>query len=121
MPIAGGARFRAALTVAGGAAGFVVPPEVVTDLGGGPSPAVLATVLLATALPGTVLQGTVARYRFPAAIQRRQDRYWLAADPDLGVGREFVVEVELDLPVRASRAWRLGRRGRSGCRRPRRP
>jgi hypothetical protein len=130
MPIAGGARFRAALTVAGGTAGFVVPPEVLTDLGGGPPPRVVATV---------------ARHRFAAAIQSRLGRYWLAADPGLGIGQDFVVEVELAFtagpawrpftagrawrpfiagrawrPFTASRAWRLGRPGRYAYRHRRR-
>jgi hypothetical protein len=111
MPIAGGTRFRAALTVAGGTAGFVVPPEVITDLGGGPAPKVVATV---------------HGHRFSTAIQSWPGRYWMAADPGAvaaaGVGAvEVVVEVELDLPVRATRAWRPGRRARPGYPRRRRP
>jgi len=90
-PFAGGTSFRARLQHDGGAtAGFVVPPGVALD----PDAAVQVI--------------TVNGLRLPAAIGRRDGRPWLSVDAgecaaaDVTGGQ--VLEVEVDLPVRASRA-----------------
>lgn len=120
-PLDGGAHFRAELAWTGGAtAGFVVPPEVIFDLGGGAQPSIVATV---------------NGHRFVTSIAVREGWYWLPADDRAVAGAAFGqlmdVEVELKPPVRAdhararsaraSRASRPGTRARPGYPRPRRP
>ena len=107
-PIGGGARFNAALAWTGGAtAGFVVPQDILLELGGGSHPAIVATV---------------NGYRFATSIGLRDGWHWLPADERAVAGADFgeVMEVEVEL-VTASRVCRPGRRARPGYPRQRRP
>jgi Domain of unknown function (DUF1905) len=117
IPIGGGARFRAPLAWTGGAtAGFVVPPEVLAELGGGNRPAIVATV---------------NGHRFSTSIGLRDGWHWLPADERAVSGAVFgqIMEVEVELSTTgrsavratASRVCRPGRRDRPGYPRPRRP
>jgi hypothetical protein len=84
-PIGGGARFRAPLAWAGGTtAGFVVPPEVLIELGGGSYPKVTATV---------------NGYRFATTIGMREGWHWMSADERAVTGAVFgqMMEVEVEL------------------------
>jgi hypothetical protein len=109
-PLDGGARFRAPLAwTSGASAGFVVPPEILIELGGGYQPSIVATV---------------KGFRFTASIGQRDGWHWLPADERAVAGAAFgqVLEVELELiprPLRANRACRPGRPARPGCQRPR--
>jgi hypothetical protein len=90
-PFTGGTRFRAALQHDGGAtAGFVVPPGVALDPDGG------------------IQVITVNGLRLPAAVGRRNGRPWLTVDAGdcaaAELSRGQVTEVELDPPVRSTRA-----------------
>jgi hypothetical protein len=112
-PIEGGARFHARLAWTGGTtAGFVVPPEVLVELGGGPEPSIVATV---------------NRFRFATAIGQRDGWPWLPADDRAVAGAAFgqLMEVEVELtaallpvparvPALASRVCRPGRPARPG-------
>ncbi|MGX6600874.1 hypothetical protein ACWKSP_01865 [Micromonosporaceae bacterium Da 78-11] len=84
-PFASGPVFRAELVQGGGATtGFVVP----------------------TGLPvEAVTSATVNGLRLPASISWRDGRPWLSVDcAAADVVRGQVVEVELDLPIRATPA-----------------
>ena len=111
-PLDGGARFQAPLAWTGGAtAGFVVPPEVLIELGGGPNPRIVATV---------------NGYRFATSIGLRDGWHWLPADDRAVAGASFgeIMDVEVELrehPVRAIRVCRPGTRVRPGYRRRPRP
>ena len=111
-PLDGGARFRAPLAWTGGTtSGFVVPPEVLVELGGGPRPSIVATV---------------AGIRFATLIGQREGGHWLPADERAVAGAAFgqVMDVEIELvprPVRATRVCRPGRPTRPGYPRRRSP
>ncbi|AGL20097.1 DUF1905 domain-containing protein [Actinoplanes sp. N902-109] len=94
-PFQAGMRFRAELRrTAGIAAGFDVPAEVVTELGGG-HPRVLATV---------------NGYRFPAAIRAHRLTVgpWRRAAARITAGHAYDIDVELDLPRRHASRFRTG-------------
>jgi hypothetical protein len=90
-PFQASMRFRAELRrTAGIAAGFDVPEEVVTELGGG----------------HPRIRATVNGYRFHGTIFRTPRGYWLGIGPwrraaaRITAGSAYDIEVELDLPRR---------------------
>ena len=85
-------RFRAELQTSGKtAAGFVVPDQIVADLGGGGRPKVKVTI---------------GGYEFRTSIARMGDRYMLGvsnerrAEAGIAAGETLDVEVELDTAER---------------------